>query len=72
MTSNYRNTVRDLTPAIGASVRVRFEGLAIDATVIDATSVWGKVRLLVQPVAGDGRQWIELGRLVATEPAEVK
>jgi len=65
MTNNYRNTVRDLVPAVGAKVTVRFEKLAIVCTVLDAKNSYGQVRLLVEPVAGAGEQWIELGRLVA-------
>ena len=67
MTNTYtRQTVRDLTPAIGTTVGVRFESLIIDAVVVDAKNSWGKVRLLVRPAAGVGEQWIELNRLVAT------
>jgi hypothetical protein len=60
-----RNTVRELTPAIGESVYVQFESLAILATVVDAKNSWGKVRLLIRPAMGVGEQWIELSRLVA-------
>ena len=60
-----QKTVRELTPAIGARVSVRFESLTIACTVLDAKNTWNKVRILVQPVAGQGEQWIELGRLVA-------
>jgi hypothetical protein len=65
-----QRTVRQLTPAVGASVRVRFEDLTIECKVMDAKNSYGKVRLLVQPVAGTGLQWIELGRLVAAESAQ--
>ena len=64
-----QRTCRELTPAVGASVRVRFESLTIDCTVVDAKNSWGQVRLLVQPVAGTGAQWIEMGRLVAATAA---
>jgi hypothetical protein len=64
-TYNARNTVNDLTPAVGARVLVRFEPLTIACVVMDAKNTWNKVRLLVVPVAGEGSQWIELGRLVA-------
>jgi len=69
--TNYRTqqTVRELTPAIGAQVTVRFEELAIECRVIDAKNSWGKVRVLVQPLAGTGQQWIELGRLMGYSTA---
>ena len=59
-----RHTVTALAPAIGATVAVRMQDLTIDCQVIDAKNSWGKVRLLVQPVAGRGEQWVELERLV--------
>jgi hypothetical protein len=37
--------------------------------VIDAKNSWGKVRVLVQPLAGTGQQWIELGRLMGYSTA---
>ena len=66
MTTKTQQTVRELVPAIGATVGVRFESLIIDATVVDAKNSWGKVRLLIRPAAGVGEQWIELNRLCAT------
>ena len=63
-TTTTQHTVRQLTPAVGEQVLVRFEELALECTVVDAKNSWGKVRLLVRPVAGVGEQWVELGRLV--------
>lgn len=65
MTKQTQHTARQLAPAIGAEVLVRFESLTIACRVQDAKNSWGQVRLLVAPVAGRGEQWIELGRLVA-------
>lgn len=62
-----RQTVRELAPAIGAKVRVAFENIAIDCTVVDAKNSWGQVRLQIQPLAGVGRQWIEMGRLITQD-----
>lgn len=56
-------TATEMIPAVGEPVRVRFEDLWIDATVVDVKSSWGKARLLIRPVAGNGQQWVELGRL---------
>lgn len=56
-------TATEMIPAVGEPVRVRFEDLWIDATVVDVKNVWGKARLLIRPVAGQGQQWVELGRL---------
>ena len=60
-------TALDMLPAIGATVLVRFENLSILCTVKNVKNSWGKPRLLIAPVAGEGEQWIELGRV--TVPA---
>ena len=63
--NNFRNTVKQLQPALGDTVGVSFEKLTIACRVLDAKNSYGQVRLLVAPLAGDGEQWIELGRLRA-------
>jgi hypothetical protein len=30
---------------------------------VDVKAVWGKARLLVEPKSGNGRQWVEMGRV---------
>ena len=67
MTNRTQQTVRELTPALGATVLVRFEDLTIECNVADVKNSWGKVRLLVEPLAGKGQQWVELGRLVQAD-----
>ena len=67
-------TVRQMLPAVGATVSVRFEACAFRCKVIDAKNAWGQVRLLVEPVSGIGQQWVELGRLVESpvrQPGEL-
>ena len=60
-----RQTVRELAPAIGSVVLCRFEEIMVQVTVIDAKNSYGKIRLLVRPVAGSSEQWIEMHRLGA-------
>ena len=65
-TANYRmnrQTVRELSPAIGATVMCRFEEMYFAVKVIDAKNSYGKTRLLVRPVNGRGEMWIETHRL---------
>jgi hypothetical protein len=62
-------TARQLAPAIGASVAVRYEGITVECIVTDAKNSYGQVRVQVKPVAGTGAQWIELGRLVVRSEA---
>lgn len=64
-----RNTVRELAPAVGETVFVRMETFRVPCVVLDAKNSWGKVRLLVTPVYGEGEQWIELERLVVPQLA---
>lgn len=64
MNSN-RQTVRELIPAIGAHVAVRFESIEIKCRVLDAKNAYGKVRLLIEPISGNGSQWIELSRVAS-------
>lgn len=52
-----------LSPAIGSWVEVRFESLWVECEVVDAKSSWGRVRLWVKPLAGEGCQWVELSRI---------
>ena len=57
------HTATQMLPAIGQTVRAQFEDLTIDARVSDVKSSYGRVRLLVSPVSGTGKQWIEVSRL---------
>ncbi len=57
--------------AIGANVLVRYEDLWVTCIVMDVKSAWGRERLLVRPVVGDGTQWVEMGRIVRVLPEHV-
>jgi hypothetical protein len=59
-------TARQMTPAIGAEVEVRFESIIVYCTVRDVKNSYGRCRLLVEPMSGAGEQWIEPSRIVAT------
>lgn len=61
-------TVRDMQPAIGASVLVQFESLSVCCIVSDAKSAYGRVRIQVQPQSGQGSQWVELSRIRPSLP----
>lgn len=61
-----RNTVQQLTPAVGAIVGVRFDEMEVFCHVVDAKNSYGRVRLLVTPELGNGSQWIELSRVMRT------
>lgn len=63
-------TAREMIPALGATVLVRFEQLQILCTVLDVKNAWGKPRLLITPDSRNstGQQWVELERV--TIPAK--
>lgn len=56
------STCRTMQPALGAWVQVRCEDLWIECEVKDIKNAYGRVRVLVQPLAGEGTQWVELSR----------
>jgi hypothetical protein len=56
-------TANEMIPAVGAHVVVAFEQVQVACTVLDVKTSWGKPRLLIAPLSGDGSQWIELSRL---------
>ena len=58
-------TVKDMMPAIGATVMVTFESVKVTCIVTDVKESWGKARVQVNPVVGDGSQWVEMGRVSA-------
>ena len=58
------HTAKQMHPTIGQVIRVRFEQITVECAVSDVKSAWGKMRLQVEPVSGEGEQWIELERVV--------
>lgn len=56
-------TAKAMLPAIGAGVSVRFEDIRVLCTVKDVKFSYGRPRLLVEPNAGAGSQWVELNRM---------
>ena len=56
-------TCLSMLPAVGAWIQVRFESLWIECEVVDVKTSWGKPRLWVTPLAGEGCQWVELSRV---------
>ena len=57
-------TVTEMAPIVGRTVEVRFESVTIACRVLDAKTAWNRGRLLIEPVAGTGRQWVETGRIM--------
>lgn len=57
-------TTQQMLPAIGRKVVVRFEEIEVVCVVRDVKTAWNKARLLIEPEAGSGRQWVEMGRVL--------
>lgn len=56
-------TAKQMIPAIGQRVLVRFEDLQIECRVQDVKQSYGRIRLLIVPVSGTSNQWVEMQRV---------
>lgn len=56
-------TATEMMPAVGTIVLVACEQMNVACHVVDVKTSWGKRRLQVLPVAGNGTQWVELTRV---------
>lgn len=65
------NTAKQMIIAVGSNVLVRCEDLWVTCVVEDVKNSYGRERLLVRPVVGDGTQWVEMSRIVRALPAHV-
>lgn len=65
-------TAKEMIVAVGANVLVRCEDLWVTCVVVDVKNAYGKNRLLVRPMVGDGTQWVEMGRIVRVLPEYVE
>ena len=57
-------TALDLAQPIGHAGREKFGDLEVEVTVQDSRQSFGRVDLLVVPVAGRGQSWVEAGRVL--------
>lgn len=58
------HTAKQMIPAVGSQVMVRFDSFGVPMWITDAKSAWGRVRLQVTPVDGEGSAWIECDRVI--------
>lgn len=59
-------TANEMIPAVGMTVNVRFESLQVLCTITDVKMAYGRARVQIKPLAGDGTQWVELSRVSLT------
>jgi hypothetical protein len=57
-------TAKSMAPAIGNEVRVRFEGVYVDALVVDVKISYGQLRMQITPLLGSGEQWVDSNRIL--------
>ena len=58
-------TCKEMFPAIGQTVQVRFESVRVYCIVLDCKMAWGRTRIEIEPHSGKGSQWVELERVEA-------
>ncbi len=58
------HTAKQMIPAVGSQVLVRFDGFGVPMMITDAKSAYGRVRLQVAPIGGQGEAWIECDRVI--------
>ena len=64
-------TTAQMNAAIGQRVQWCVGDVLVDCTVTDVKQVWGNVRFQIEPVAGTGRQWVELTSLATAADSMV-
>lgn len=57
------NTAVAMQPYIGQAVSVEFDKVHVHCLIVDLRTVWGKTQYQIQPLAGEGVQWVEAGRI---------
>ena len=55
--------VKSAAEYIGQTVTIRMESLLIQVRVVNVTFAYGNTRLVVEPVAGSGRQTVDVARV---------
>jgi hypothetical protein len=60
-------TAASMIVLVGRSAMVRFEKVSVQCNIIDSRYQWGRTDLLVEPVGGDGQQWVEKSRVIEAQ-----
>jgi len=61
-------TTKQMMCALGQEMMCRFEDLKIRVKIEDIKISYGRARFLVKPLAGEGKQWVEIERLSKPAP----
>jgi hypothetical protein len=63
-------TAAALTQYLSRTVMVRFEEIMVKCVIIDAKNAYGNLRFRVEPVEGEGLQWVDAGRVLESPKIE--
>jgi len=58
-------SAKEMVQFMDKQVDIAMEKLIVTCVVKDVRSSWGKVQLLVNPIAGSGEQWVAEERVVS-------
>jgi hypothetical protein len=56
-------TAVEMLPALGQYLYVKFESITVLSQVINVKQSYGRIRVEIAPVNGEGHQWIEMSRV---------
>ncbi|MDI3298369.1 MAG: hypothetical protein QJR08_04275 [Bacillota bacterium] len=62
-------TERQMEPVVGKTAMMAVEKWRIQVRVLDSRYVFGRQDVLVEPVSGEGRAWVDAARLTMIEEA---
>lgn len=62
-----RGAVSELREWIGCTALLQCESLRVPVRCVDARRRWNRTDVLVEPIAGEGEQWVSTSRLVVME-----
>jgi len=52
-------TAKELTKFVGKTGRWKTQGVEIEVTITDARLMFGRIDVLITPVAGKGEAWVD-------------
>ncbi len=56
-------TTKDLAGLIGKEALWKIHPMQVGVKILDARSVWSRVDCLIEPIIGNGQQWVSFEKL---------
>lgn len=60
-------TYGSMVKMVGKTAKLNMEGLTVFVHVLDVKTAFGRVDVLVQPVAGSGEKWVSSDKVTADD-----